>query len=63
MRVRHPRVRQVSNRTKELPTEKKAEREEEWGEETVRGSKRVSGPRQRGLCAEHLEGPGPGQGR
>lgn len=58
----HPRVRRVSNRTKELPTEKKAEEEEERGEETVRGSKRESGPRQKGLCAEHPEGPGPRQG-
>ena len=27
-------------------------------EETVRGSKQVSSPRQRGLCADHPEGPG-----
>lgn len=39
---------------------KKAEDEEkECGEETVRGSKQVSGPRQRGRCADHPEGPGP----
>lgn len=47
MHLRHPQVRRVSNRTKELPMEEKAEEEEEWGEETVRGSKQVSGPRQK----------------
>lgn len=36
----HPQARQVSNGTQELPTEKKAEKEDEWREETVRGSKR-----------------------
>lgn len=55
------RVRRVSNRTQEPPTGKKAEEEEECGEETVRGSKRVSGPRQKGLCAEHPGGPGLGR--
>ena len=30
--------------------------------DTVKGSKQVSGPRQRGLCANHLEGPGPARG-
>lgn len=34
MRLRQPRVRQVSNRTKELPTEKKAGDEEECGGDT-----------------------------
>ena len=60
MRLRPLRVRRVSNRTQEPPTEKKAEKKEECEEEPVRGSKRVSGPRQQGLCAEHPEDPGLG---
>lgn len=62
MHLRHLQVRRISNRTKELPMEKKAEEEEECGEEKVRDSKQVSGPRQKGLCAEHPEGPGSRQG-
>lgn len=47
MHLRHPQVRRISNRTKELPMEKKAEEEEECGEEKVRDSKQVSGPGRR----------------
>lgn len=61
VQLRYPGVRGVSNRTKELPTEKKAETEEECGEVTVKDSKQVSCPRQKDLCAENPERPGPRQ--
>lgn len=40
----------------------KAEERKSVGRDTVKGSKQVSGPRQRGLCANHLEEPGPARG-
>lgn len=41
---------------------RKLRKEDESGKETVRGSKRVCGHRQQGLCAGRPEGPGPGGG-